>query len=341
MRIIDNLDATRWAHFASEHPRGTIFHTPEITDVFLGTRGYSPIVLAAVDEQGDILALLTSVTVQTLPDPIGCFASRSIFYAEPICRDSAEGRSALRAIIGEHHRRIKRRVLFTEVRPQAAPGPEADPLIESGYDYEAYLNYLIDLSQPEQTLWRRMTNTCRANVRRAERHGVTVEEVETEEGVDTAVRILRKTYQRAQVPLADPSLFMRAFRILQPKSLFKIFLAHFEGIPVGTSVLLLYKNTVYDWYSGIQRVRSVYPSECITWHRILWGKRHGFAVYNFGGAGWPNKAYGVRDFKLKFGGDLVDHGRYRRIYSPWRFTLAEKTYDTVRKCFYSALWKTT
>ena len=34
------------------------------------------------------------------------------------------------------------------------------------------------------------------------------------------------------------------------------------------------------------------------------------------GAGKPNQAYGVRDFKSKFGGDLVEHGRFLFVSKP-------------------------
>ena len=34
------------------------------------------------------------------------------------------------------------------------------------------------------------------------------------------------------------------------------------------------------------------------------------------GAGKPNEDYGVRDFKLQFGGELVEHGRYNNIFNP-------------------------
>jgi serine/alanine adding enzyme len=89
----------------------------------------------------------------------------------------------------------------------------------------------------------------------------------------------------------------------------------------------------------VERVKSIYPAECITWHRIDWGRGHGFAHYDFGGAGSPHKRYGVRDFKAKFGGQLVNFGRYRKVYSPWKLALAERAYEVLRKSMYSRIWK--
>lgn len=339
MNIVSVIDEERWSQFVSDHPKGTIFHTPQMASVFAATRRHTPLVLASVNQHEEIVALLTSVRVQSLPDPLGSVASRSLIYAEPICRETAEGTRALAALIAEHDRRVRSRVLFTEVRACGPQGAERVGFSNSGYEYEGYLNYLIDLRVTEEHLWHNLTNTCRANVRRSERHGVVVREIEKVNEVADAYFLLHRTYQNARVPLAHPSLFLNAFNILYPLSMCKIFMAYHKGQPVGASVLLLYKKVVYEWYWGVERLRSIYPAECITWHRILWGKQNGFDTYDFGGAGWPDKPYGVRDFKAKFGGTLVNYGRYRRVYSRWKFALAERTYEAARRTLYSRIWK--
>jgi hypothetical protein len=38
----------------------------------------------------------------------------------------------------------------------------------------------------------------------------------------------------------------------------------------------------------------------------------------------------VRDFKSKFGGELVDYGRNRCAHSLWRLWLSEKGYQLLR-----------
>jgi lipid II:glycine glycyltransferase (peptidoglycan interpeptide bridge formation enzyme) len=66
--------------------------------------------------------------------------------------------------------------------------------------------------------------------------------------------------------------------------------------------------------------------DLLQWHEIAWSGEQGYSRYDFGGAGWPNVPYGVRDFKAKFGGDLVCYGRYRKVYSRWKMALAERAY---------------
>ena len=59
-----------------------------------------------------------------------------------------------------------------------------------------------------------------------------------------------------------------------------------------------------------------YPNDLIPWEVFLWGKEHGFELFDFGGAGKPNKPYSVRDYKLKFGGELVNYGRFEKVHKP-------------------------
>ena len=41
------------------------------------------------------------------------------------------------------------------------------------------------------------------------------------------------------------------------------------------------------------------------------------------GAGTPDSDYGVREFKSKFGGELVEYGRYVKINKPLLFSIGK------------------
>ena len=50
---------------------------------------------------------------------------------------------------------------------------------------------------------------------------------------------------------------------------------------------------------------------------MRWGIVNGIKVFDWLGAGKPNKEYGVRDFKLEYGGKVVEFGRYEKIHKPF------------------------
>jgi hypothetical protein len=80
--IVEHTDYDTWNRFVYAHPKGSIFHTPYMVEVFKATKQHEPLALLALDTTGAILALLVAVRVQTLPDPLGIISSRSIWYAE-------------------------------------------------------------------------------------------------------------------------------------------------------------------------------------------------------------------------------------------------------------------
>ena len=41
------------------------------------------------------------------------------------------------------------------------------------------------------------------------------------------------------------------------------------------------------------------------------------------GAGKPDDSYGVREFKAKFGGQLVEHGRFQNIINPFLYEVGK------------------
>ncbi len=337
--VVDSIGTEQWTQFVNSHDKGSIFHTPQMYQVFCGARRHQPLMLAALDRDGEMLALLVAVRVQTLPDPLGQLSSRSILYAEPLCRPTPEGAAALEALLAEHDARVREQVLFTEVRALAAGSCEKAALERCGYRHEDYLNFVIDLTQPLETVWGGLTSDCRRRVKSNQKKGLEIRDITNSQGVDVLYDFLSLAFGRAQVPLADKSLFASAVDILGKRGQVRVFAAFIDDAPVGADISLVYRDRMFAWYGGAGRRAALYPMESLNWNGIEWGQQQGLALYDFGGAGWPDKPYGVRDFKAKFGGQLMNYGRYRKIYSPLKLTLAEKGYASLRKMIKPQRWK--
>jgi serine/alanine adding enzyme len=319
-----------WDDFVRQHPKGSVFHTSQMVRVWEAAKGHTPLPLAAVSKDGEILSLLLAVRVQTLPNVFCAVSSRSIWYAEPLCRDDDDSIESLDAIIAEHDRVMGRRVLFTEVRPLHAAGPERIALERYGYQYLDYLNYVIDTTHSIEEVWTRTRKSARRSIRKGEQAGFQIRCLDSPECVDLLYDMLSLTYGRAEVPLAHRSLFEAANRILGPERMIT-FLAVYDGEKLlGIDAVLTFEDQVFSWYGGSLRMTGVSPVDLLQWYEIAWTCEHGYARYDFGGAGWPNIPYGVRDFKAKFGGDLVNYGRYRKVYSRWKMKLAERAYEIGR-----------
>lgn len=330
--IVRTLPEDAWRAFVAANPAGNIFHTPEMSRVFERAAGYQPQLWAAVDAEGRPLALLAPAEIAVLGGPLRRLTTRAVAYGSVLVAPGAAGREALTPLLAAYRRAAGRRALFTELR-NLSDMTEWRPALEAGgFIYEGHLNFLIDLARPAGVVWQGIRDNARRNIKKAQREGVTVEEVTEPAQVPVAYEILQNVYRRLQVPLADRSLFEAAFEILQPRGMFKIMLAQVAGQPAGVMTLLLHQGTIIYWYTGVDKAFSAHrANDLLVWWALEWGSRNGYRTFDFGGGGKPDEEYGVRDFKAKFGGELVNFGRYQCVHRPALLRVSELGYAALRR----------
>ena len=329
-RVVRSLDETRWQRFAAA-AGGNIFHTPEMFEVFRRARRHDPELWAVLDGD-DVVALLPTVRVSLLGGMFSPWTTRSIAYGGLLAPAGDRRAEAVRHLLDVYQRRT-RIPLFTEIR-NAEDTTAVRPVLEqSGLAYEPHLNFLIPLDRPAEAVMAAFGKRAREQIRRGLRRGlVRIAEVEARGELEQWYATLQQTYRHAGLPLADRSLFEAAFDVLRPKGMIKLLIATVDGVPAACSAELLYRDQIYAWYAGTDRSFSpLVPNELLMWHILEWGATNGYRVYDFGGAGKPGEPYGVRDFKAKFGGDLVEPGRYVMPHGRVRLALSSLGYRAYRR----------
>jgi serine/alanine adding enzyme len=333
MDIVRQLDESLWREFVHNHPQGQIFHTPEMYQVFARAKGHRPSLWAAINGSGRPLALLLPIQVALMDGLLQRFTTRAIAYGSVLCAPGSEGRKALATLLQAYKREAKATALFSELRNLSDLSSVQPVLSDCGFVYEDHLNYLVDLDRSPEEVLQGIGPRTRKKIRRALRQSeVVVEEVNRREQIALCYELLRKTYAAVQVPLADQSMFEAAFDVLYPRGMVKFLLARIGDDYAAGSVELIYRDKIYGWYGGMDRAYSDYiPNELLLWHIFQWGARNGYKAYDFGGAGKPGEEYGVRDFKAKFGGDLVCYGRNTCVHAPALLQLSRWVYAAYRR----------
>ena len=188
-----------------------------------------------------------------------------------------------------------------------------------GYIYEDHLDIIFDLSQGEDKLWDAIHPTRRKQINRSIKRGTIVKIVKnlSQEEFGECYSILKQVYRKARIPLKDENYLVNAFIIFGPLSYINAILAICNNRIIGFRFFLTYKEIIYDWYAGSDPIhKDKYVNDLLPWEVMKWGKANGFLKFDFGGAGNPKNPYGVRDYKLKFGGELVNNGRMVKIHRP-------------------------
>ncbi len=330
-RVVTTLPEGVWRERLDAWEEATIFHTPEMQEVFARVPGHTPLLWAAVDDRGIPAALFTPVIVTLKGGLWRPLTSRAVAYGGVLAERSERGLDALAAVLRAHNAAV-RSPLFTELRHMHDPTAWQPALTAAGYRWEPHLNFLLPMEEGEEGLWRRMNRTARKNVRKAEREGVQVRPVQEREEVRVCYGFLEEVYARARVPLAPPELFLAVFDVLVPRGMAYFWLAYHRGRPIATRVTLAYRGRLVDWYGGATAsARHVRPDDFLVWHVLRWGVRAGYKVFDFGGAGHPDSHHGIRAFKAKFGGDRVNYGRSTYLHHPLLFHAAQGAYALWRK----------
>ena len=341
VNITESPDKMQWSEFVYNHEQGNIFQTPEMAEFYKRTKNYEPITLAAIDTKNDeILAILQAVVIKEMKGILGTFSARSIVQGGPLFIENEKGIEALKLLMDHYDKIAQKKALYTQIRTMWNTSNISNFLNSIGYEYEERLNFLIDLNRPEEEIWRDIHKSRRKGINRAVNKGVVIEEVRDKKFISIFYGIVEETYKNAKVPLADIRLMESAFDLLVPKNMATFYIAIYEDIYVGARTVLNYKGLIYDWYAGaLLDYLSLYVNEALVWHILKEGANNGYHTFNFGGAGKPNEEYGVREFKRRFGGRMVNFGRYEKIYSPIKMKITEKGFEVYRKIFFNTVQK--
>ena len=336
--ITDSIDVKRWGEFVYNHPYGNIFQTPEMAEVYKRTKNYEPITLAAIDSAtNEILAMLLAVVIKEVHGVVGSgllgsFSTRSTIHGGPLYMYDENGIDAVKVLIRYYNEISENKAVYGLIRNMWDTSKFSNIFNDAGYEYEEHINYLIDLNIPTNNLWGQLSKSRRNGINRGMRRGVTVDEIIDRDTILIIYKLLKETYRTAKVPFADISLLESIFDVLVPKNMVKFFIAKEGNTCIGTIILLTYKDIIFDWYAGAPREYSrLCPNDILAWHAIEWGLNNGYNTFDFGGAGKPNKEYGVREFKKQFGGKLVNFGRYTKIHSPMKLRAAKKMFELYKR----------
>jgi len=319
-----------WQRFVKKHPDGNIFHTPEMAAVFNRARHLNSMVLACINHNKEIISLILVVCVKAnggLPFRLSC---RCISYGGILYRMDSN-RESIAHILDALDMAAMPVSLFTEIRNVSDTSSFKDDVVCSGYKYIDYINYLLPLDLEPEHIFRGFSRTRRQNIKNLEKNGIWVQEIQERKGITAVYNILRSTYHRVKVPLADISLFQTAFDILYSLRMVKFYLAKSRDEEIAAAVALFYKKTIYLWYLGTKKeFLRMSPASLLVWHLIKWGSQNDYKILDFLGAGRPNEYYGVCEFKKRFGGIKVNYGRYQKAYSSQLLKFSEKAYKLYR-----------
>ena len=318
----DNDTLATIDRFLEEHSAGNYFQSSVYFEL-LSSGGACPfyILAWANDEvQGVMLATIECSGKRWFTRYM---SRRSIVEGGPICI-SDDARISC-AMLRSYRVFINSKVIYSEIRNFSDRSMWSDAFARAGWTFEEHLNFLVKINSRDE-VWRKLSKSRKNQINKSQKNGATIAEATSSDDVEQFYWLLRDLYKNVvKKPLPGLSFFQEFFEISKRTGKGKIFIICQDGEIIGGIVCPIFAGTIYEWYvCGLDgQHKNIYPSVLATWAPIQYALDHNLIEFDFMGAGRPGEDYGVRDFKAKFGGDLVCYGRFINIMKPLHFLVAK------------------
>ena len=251
------------------------------------------------------------------------FSRRAIILGGPLLSEDITD-TELEFFLRSMKNLLKKKVIFIETRNFNDYGAWRTVFERLGFSYEPHYDVVVPTLSVEE-IDKKLDRNRRRNIKKALENGIVIEENPDASELKRFYSMLEDLYvTKVKTPLFPYEFFEKLYAL--PSSLF-LMAKDQDGTLLGGLVCVKMENrAVYAWYACCddQNHRILSPSVMVNYAGICYAANHGMARFDFMGAGKPDDGgYGVRDFKLKFGGDLVEFGRFVYVSKPILFQVGK------------------
>jgi lipid II:glycine glycyltransferase (peptidoglycan interpeptide bridge formation enzyme) len=315
IRILsDNIDKKQWEELLNISPYGNFFQTYEAFSFFSQLKQSIEPHTIAVSVNGKLKGLITAVVYKESGLIKSFLTKRAIIYGGPVLSPDITDQE-FSALLSAAIKILKKHSIYLEIRNLNNYKRYRHIFETSGFIYKEHLNYKVSCDNRE-TMLSRMSKSKKRQIKKGLKEGAEIIEAQNREEVTSFYDILKTLYrEKIKTPLPPIGFFLAFFE----KKLGKYFLIKYNNDIIGGIMCPVFnKRTIYEWYvcGKDQEYKNLYPSILATWAAMDYANNNDIEIFDFMGAGAPDKDYGVREFKSKFGGELVEHGRFLYIANP-------------------------
>lgn len=326
----NDIDLRSWEALIKSSPTATWFQTREAFD-FFGSLSFMESFVVAVETDGVLKGLVVGYIQKDGGELKQFFSKRAIIFGGPLLADDISDEE-LKTLLKVLKDSLKHKAIYIESRNFNDYSQWYSVFAECGFSYEPHYNVQVETASLEAVNGR-LDRNRRRNIKKATENGLVIDENPTEKELEAFYAMLDELFRTKVKSPLYPYEFFAKLRAL-PSSRF--FMAkNADGELLGGLVCVaLEGRAVYAWAAcgDDQNHRALSPSVMANYAGICHAAENGYPRFDFMGAGKPDDGgYGVRDFKLKFGGELVEHGRFVHVCNAPLFNLGKLAVKIMKK----------
>jgi hypothetical protein len=287
IRRINPIGHSGWNALVAAHPQHSFFHTAEWAQVLADTYGYTPVYFATGET--DFLPLmevdswLTGRRGISLPFTDEC---------APLCWDAGAFQKLFQSAVEFGKSRNWK---YLELRGGRELSGQVPPSL-------SFYGHGLDLTAGEDALFLRLESSVRRAIRKAEKNGVTVEILQSEEAVRIFFARQCQTRKKHGLPPQPFRFFLNIHKYILSQNLGMIVLARSEGRPIAASVFFNFNGrAIYKFGASDEAFQDLRGANLVMWTAIKELVRRGAKHLDLGRTSLDNE--GLRKFKLGWGAE--------------------------------------
>lgn len=307
-QLVNSQFEDTFRKFVLNHPEGSFYQSADFFQMCEGLEGFEAFLLLSINKQEETNGSLMGI-IQTNGTGIkSWFSRRLIIWGGPLVKE--ENKSIItRSLLESLKEYATGKAIFIEFR-NLFDTEALNTVFESeDFQFQPYLNFLVKTDE-ETVVLKRMHGNRRREINKSLKNGAQIREANSMDEVHAFYRILDNLYKvRVKKPLPDFELF---HRLWQSDSA-KIFVVIYNDKVIGGAACPVFdKRIIYDWFHcGLMNVtKGVFAGVLAAWAPIKYALDNNYEYMDFMGGGKPDEPYGVRDFKARYGGQMVAFGRF-------------------------------
>ncbi len=317
---VSEIDPSQWDELVEKSPTATFFQTRACYDFYSSLSFLKPFVFG-VSENNTLVGILCGYTIAD-GNVLKRFFSRRAIVPGGVLLAPDASEQAVKLLLDKAKSQLSRKAIYLELRNYNDYTAFRPAIESSGFEYRPHLNFHVATPDVE-TASKQLSSTKRRDVKLSRKEGTDWIETKDINELKAFYEILENLYKtRIKTPLFPFEFFLKLAQ--HPSG--KIFVIKKEEQIIGGSVcMVLPGRAVYEWFvCGLDgQLKNIFPSTLATWAGIEYAALNGYNRFDMMGAGKPDEGYGVREFKSKFGGELVEHGRFLYVCQPQLYTLGK------------------
>lgn len=325
----NDMDSIQWSNLLNDATTATWFQGADAYNFYASLPDLFEPFVYAVENGGLLKGVIVGYVTHEKNALKQFFTRRAIIIGGPAIADNITDEE-LALLLNTAKSKLKHKAIYIETRNFNDYSKWRIVFEKCGFEYEEHLNFHVDTTS-EDVVNANLGKSRKRDIRTSFRDGAIIVENPTLEQVKSYYEILLNLYKtKVKTPLLSFEFFQKLWEHKDGRFL----LVELDGDIIGGTVCVEEKNKcLYEWFvcGKDGESKSIFPSSVATYAGIKYAMEHGCARFDMMGAGAPTESYGVRDFKAKFGGRLVEHGRFCYVCRPLLYQIGKLGVKILKK----------